>query len=214
MRLTVFSDGRCTGQCVPSAVTSPPPGPGAILLNSSLVLHAAISFETFLAVGSTDASIRSITLRYLHTLVWSTPKIACSVPCVGLSFLRMSDMSKACLKRSLHRFPGSDILDSSSRNSGMSPEAIAHAPARSKIYRNSSLLHRVAECRLDSSDMTPSNTSILCRSVLVLGSQPVSLLFHSWRSRFSSPSFCSSFLSFCFRIFFRFLFSCCNLRMN
>ena len=79
---------------------------------------------------------------YLHTLVWSTPKIACSVPCVGLSFLRMSDMSRACLKRSLHRFPGSDALDSSSRNSGMSPEAIAHAPVRSKIYRNSSLLHR------------------------------------------------------------------------
>ena len=161
---------------------------------------------------------RSITLRYLHTLVWSTPKIACSVPCVGLSFLRMSDMSRACLKRSLHRFPGSDVLDSSSRNSGMSPEAIAHAPVRSKIYRNSSLLHRVAECRLDSSDMTPSNTSILCRSVLVLGSQPDSLLFHSWRSRFSSSSFCfriffrfssfcSSFLSFCFRIFFRFSFS-------
>ena len=158
MRLIVFSDGRCTGQCVPSAVTSPPPGPSTILLNSSLVSHAAISFETFLAVGSTDASIRSITLRYLHTLVWSTPKIACSVPCMGLSFLRMSDMSKACLKRSLHRFPGSDVLDSSSRNSGMSPEAVAHAPARSKIYRNSSLLHRVAECRLDSSDMTPSNT--------------------------------------------------------
>ena len=155
MRLSVFSAGRCTGQCVPSAVTSPPPGPGTILLNSPLVLHAAISFETFLAVGSTDASIRSITLRYLHTLVWSTPKIACSVPCVGLSFLRMSDMSRTCLKRSLHRFPGLGAPDSSSRNSGMSPEAIAHAPARSKIYRNSSLLHRVAECRLDSSDMTP-----------------------------------------------------------
>ena len=56
-----------------------------------------------------------------------------------------------------------------SRNSGMSPEAVAHAPVRSKIYRNSSLLHRVAECRLDSSDMTPSNTSILCRSVWCLG---------------------------------------------
>ena len=116
----------------------------------------------------------------------------------------MSDMSRACLKRSLHRFPGSDALDSSSRNSGMSPEAIAHAPARSKIYRNFSLLRRIAEYRLDSSDMTPSNTSILCRSVLVLGSQPDSLLFHSWRSRLSSSSFCSSFLSFCFRIFFRF----------
>ena len=86
MRLTVFLDGRCTGQCVPSTVTSPPPGPGTIILNSSLVLHAAISFETFLAVGSTDASIRSITLRYLHTLVWSTPKIACSVPCGGCLF--------------------------------------------------------------------------------------------------------------------------------
>ena len=63
----------------------------------------------------------------------------------------------------------SETLRSSSRNSGMSPEAVAHTPARSKIYRNFSLLHRVAECRLDSSDMTPSNTSILCRSVPVLG---------------------------------------------
>ena len=86
MRLTVFSDGRCTGQCVQSAKTSPPPGPGTIHLNSSLVSHATISFEAFLAVGSTDASIRPITLRYPHTLVWSTPKIACSVPCAGLFF--------------------------------------------------------------------------------------------------------------------------------
>ena len=61
----------------------------------------------------------------------------------------MGYMSRTCLKRSLHRFPGSDALDSSSRNSGMSPEAVAHAPARSKIYRNFSLLHRVAECKLD-----------------------------------------------------------------
>ena len=95
----------------------------------------------------------------------------------------------------------------------MSPEAVAHAPARSKIYRNSSLLHRVAECRLDSSDMTPSNTSILCRFALAPESQLDSLLFHRRRSRFSSSSFCSSFLSFCFRIFFRFSFSCCSLRM-
>ena len=94
----------------------------------------------------------------MHTLVWSIPKIACSVLYVGLFFLRMGDMSRACLKRSLHRLPGSDVLDSSSQNSGMSPEASAHAPARSKTYWNSSLLHRVAECRLDSSDMTPSNT--------------------------------------------------------
>ena len=43
----------------------------------------------------------------------------------GLSFLRMSCMSRACLRRSLHRFPRSDILDSSSRNSGMSPEVVA-----------------------------------------------------------------------------------------
>ena len=185
---------------MPSAVTSPPPGPGTIL-NSSLVSHAAISFETFLAVGSTDASIRSITLRYLHTLVWSTPKIACSVLCVGLSFLRMSDMSRACLKRSLHRFPGSDVLDSSSRNSGMSPEAIAHAPVRSKIYRNSSLLHRVAECRLDSSDMTPSNTSILCRSTLAPESQSASLLFHR-RVQGSAPRLSASkfFLVFYFLV--------------
>ena len=186
MRLTVFLDGRCTEQCVPSAVTSPQPGPGTIPLNSSLVLHAAISFETFLAVGSTDASIRSITSRYLHTPVWPTPKIACSVSCVGLSFLRMSDMSRVCLKRSLHRFQEPGILDSSSRNSGMSPEAIAHASVRSKIYRNSFLLHKVAECRLDSSDMTPSNTSILCRFVPLLGSQLDSLLLHRWRSRLSS----------------------------
>ena len=97
----------------------------------------------------------------------------------GLSFLRTSCMSRACLRRSLHRFPRSDILDSSSRNSGMSPEAVAHAPARPKICRNSSLLRRVAECRLDSSDMTSSSTSILCRSAPVFGSHPASLLFHS-----------------------------------
>ena len=106
----------------------------------------------------------------------------------------------------MHRFPGSDALDSSSRNSGMSSEAVAHTPARSKIYRNSSLLHRVAECRLDSSDMTPSNTSILCRSTLAPESQPAFLLFHRRRSRFSSSSFC-------FKVFFSFLFSCCNLYM-
>ena len=87
MRLTVFSDGRWTGQCVPSIMASPPSSPGTIFLNSSLVLHEAIPLDMLLAVGSTSASILFITLMYLHTLVWSIPNIACSTPCVGLSFL-------------------------------------------------------------------------------------------------------------------------------
>ena len=62
-------------------------------------------------------------------------------------------------------------------------------------YTGTLLCCRVAECRLDSSDMTSSNTSILCRSVSLLGSQPDSLLLHRWRSRLSS-------LSFCFKVFF------------
>ena len=130
MRLTVFSDGRCTWQCVPSTKTSPPPGPGTtllnsstvlhfstwvweesemqgtILLNSSTVLHAAISFKMFLAVGSTAASILSITWRYLHTLVWSTPKSACSVPCVGLSFLRTRAHQQGVPEAQLAPVPG------------------------------------------------------------------------------------------------------------
>ena len=222
MRLTVFSDGRCTWQCVPSTKTSPPSGPGTTLLNSSTVLHfltwvweesemqgttllnsstvlhAAISFEMFLAVGSTAASILSITLRYLHTLVWSTPKSACSVPCVGLSFLRTRAISRACLRRSLHLFQGSEARDSSSQNSGVSPEAVTYASTCLKIYWNSSMFCRVAECRFDSSDMIPSNTSILCRSVLAPESQSVFLLFHKLRSRFRSLAFCSSSLSFYF----------------
>ena len=151
----------------------------------------------FLAVGSTAASILSMTLRYLHTLVWSTPKIACSVPCVGLSFLRTSAINRACLRRSLHLLPGSEALDSSSQNSGVSPEAVTYASTCRKMYWNFSMFCRVAECRLDSSDMMPSNTSILCRSVLAPESQSAFLLFHRLRSRFNSLSFCSNSLSFC-----------------
>ena len=193
MRMTVFSDGRSTEQWVPSTVISPQSGPSTLLLNSSTVLHAAISFEVFLVVGSTTASILSITLRYLHALVWSTPKIVCSVPCARLSFLRTRASSRTCLRRSLHLLPRSEARDSSSQNSGILPEVIAYTSTCPKIYWNSSMLHRVTECRLDSSDMMPSNTSILCRSVLAPESQSTFLLFRRLRSRFRSLSFCSSY---------------------
>ena len=149
MRLTVFSDGCRTGQCVPSAMTSHPSDPGTILLNFSLVLHTAISFETFLAVGSTAASILSVTLRYLHMLVGSIPNIICSVPCVGLSFLRISVMNRVCRRCSLYLLSGSDARDSSSQNSGMSPDAVAYASFCPEIYWNFSLPYRVAEHTLD-----------------------------------------------------------------
>ena len=214
MRLRVFSDGRSTGQWVPFTVISPPSGPGTLFLNPSTVLHSAISFEMFLAVGSTAASILSMTLRYLYTLVWSTPKIACSVPCVGLSFLRTSAISRACLRCSLHLLPGSETLDSSSQNSGVSPEAVTYASTCRKMYWNSSMFCRVAECRFDSSDMIPSNTSILCRSLPALESHSAFLLFHRLRSRSRSLSFCSSdFLSLAISrscsmvFFFKVLFS-------
>ena len=113
------------------------------------------------------------------------------------------------------------LLLGHTHSSGVCPRDVySHVPARSKTYLNSSLLHRVTERRLDSSDMTPSNTSILCRSVLSHRSQFASLLFHRRRSmssslssRTSSLSFWFSSLPFCARISFSFLISCCSLRM-
>ena len=233
MRRNCLSEGRCAGQCVPSMNMVPPSGPGTILLNSSLVSHSDIWRETLAAVGSVAKSILSMTRRYLHTAVWSVPNSASSVPCVGLSFLRISAMSRACRRDSLHLFPGSDALVRSSRNSGSSPLFSRNARACSSTCWNFSLSISVAEWSFASSPMMSSKTSTLCSAAADSASprHPSSRLFHRLRSSsrsvsfrtsflslcsrtvFSFLSFRTSFLSLCSRTVFSFLFSCCNLRM-
>ena len=208
MRLTVLSDGRCTGQCVPSANILPPSDPGTIFLKSSLVGAAATSSDMLSAVGSIPASIASITGMYRDTVVWSIPKNAASTPWAGLSFLRISARSSACLRYSLHRFPGSETRDALSRNSGIWPECVRNTLARSSMYRNCSPSASVTWRSLSPSRIMPSSTSSRCNAGPLPGFQPSFLLFHRPRSRPNSLSFCSSFLSFCFRIFFRVLSFC------
>ena len=124
------------------------------------------------------------------------------------SFLCISAMSSACLRYSLHRFPGSEARDALSQNSGIWPECVRNTLARSSMYRNCSPSASVTWRSLSPSRIMSSSTSSRCSAGPLPGFQPSSLLFHRPRSRPSSLSFCSSFLSFCFRIFFRLLSSC------
>ena len=135
MRLTVFSDGRWTGQCVPSSHDVAPVAPGNNPLEFLLGLHTRLSLGICSwAVGSTSASIlHPSPWRYRHTLVWSIPKIACSVPCVGLSFLRISAMNRACRKTQLALVsgiggPGFVITKQPHRVAGCSSVRLLHAP--------------------------------------------------------------------------------------
>ena len=125
-----------------------------------------------------------------------------------LSFLRISARSSACLRYSLHRFPGSETRDALSRNSGIWPECVRNTLARSSMYRNCSPSASVTWRSLSPSRIMPSSTSSRCNAGPLPGFQPSFLLFHRPRSRPNSLSFCSSFLSFCFRIFFRVLSFC------
>ncbi len=127
-------------------------------------------------------------------------------------------MSSACLRYSLHLLSGSEALHSSSRNSGIWPESLRNLSARSSMYRNLGPSASVAWRSLSPPRIMSSRISSRCSADHLPASQLPSLLFHRLRSRSSSLSFCSSALPFCcsffsfsFRIFFRFLFSCCSV---
>ena len=208
MRRTDFTDGRCMGQCVPSMKISPPSDPDTIFLKSSLVGAAATSSDMLSAVGSIPASIASITGMYRDTVVWSIPRNAASTPWAGLSFLRISARSSACLRYSLHRFPGSEAGMRYRGTAASGPNASETpwpAPAcTGTVSPSASVTWR----SLSPSRIMPSSTSSRCNAGPLPGFQPSFLLFHRPRSRPNSLSFCSSFLSFCFRIFFRVLSFC------